>query len=422
MKYGLIGKSVKNSFSKHIHEMLDNKEYECVSMDEDSFIKLLKSKDFKGLNVTMPYKQIALEFVDKIDKKVESCNALNTIVNKNNVLYGYNTDYDGFLYLLKYYHIDVKDKVIAILGTGGASNTIKQLVKDLNCKEVYLITRNKLINNDNLDYHSLNNNGNKFDIIINATPNGMDGHGYNKLVDLDNFTNLEWVIDIIYNPLHSPLLIDARRHNINIASGLIMLVAQACYAHGLFFDTVIDDDLINKTYQQWLFKIINLVLIGMPGVGKSTIASKLANKFNKTLISTDEIIENQEKMSINDIFNNKGETYFRTLETDIVDKYSNNFNQVISTGGGVILNKNNMDNLSKNGIIIFINRDLDKIIIDNNRPLLKNDKDLKTLYEKRINLYNQYSDLVVDNNTTIEKVVERIEELVYEKSLYLKWS
>lgn len=415
MNYGLIGKNVAHSFSKMIHEHLSNITYECLSLNEASFIHLLETKNFSGINVTMPYKEIALPYLDERSPIVQKTGSLNTIIHKNNRLYGYNTDYHGFMFLLNYYQINVKDKIVAILGTGGTAKTIKTIMETLKCKKVYLVSRDKkkpYISYEKL--HSLKN----LDILINATPNGMIDHEDLFLVDLDAFINLTWVIDVIYNPLRTSLILEAQKRKIQTATGLLMLVAQACYAQALFFDKKFTTQEIIETYQKLYFSLINIVLIGMPGSGKTTIANAL-NHFNKINISTDDEIEKLENMTINDIFKNYGEAYFRKKETEIIKKYSVLFNQIIATGGGVVLDAQNIALLKHNGIIILIQRGIDKITLNNQRPLAKNYEELKKLYETRINLYNQYSELVIDNNLSIKKAIQRIEELIYE-SLSIK--
>ena len=418
MIYGLIGEKLKHSYSKEIHQNFSKCQYDLWSLDEINFDLFLKNKKFKGINVTIPYKEKCLKYLDSIDKEAQAIGAVNTIINENGVLKGYNTDILGFKYLLHFYHISLKEKRIAILGTGGTAKMIQYVACKEKCKSCIFVSRNE--KKGAISYLNLKKEKN-IDIIINATPNGMYGFDDESLVDLNDFIQLEGIIDVIYNPLRTSILIKAQEKKIKIASGLIMLVAQAFFAHELFLQKKLDSNMIIKEYQRLYLSTLNLVLIGMPGSGKTTIGNLLAKKWNKECISFDDEIKNQEKLEIKDIFAMYGEEYFRNLETKMCEKYSLVNNKILSTGGGVVLNDKNIQFLKKNGLLIFIDRGINKITLDDSRPLTKNYQEWKHLYQTRIELYNKHCDIKVDNNLSLEKTINKIEELIYE-SIGFKWS
>ena len=410
-KFGLLGKSLKHSFSKIIHEDISNIKYDLINLDETELEKFLKNKDFIGVNVTIPYKEKVIPFLDECDKICQETQVCNTIVNKNNKLFGYNTDYVGLCYLFDVNNVFVENKKVLILGNGATAKTTAYFLANRKAKQVTLLARNNKNNADLLENYQKYLD---YEIIINATPVGMYPNVENSLLKLNEFQHLEAVFDVIYNPLKSKLLLEAEKYQIKNFNGLAMLVCQAVFANHYFTEQNYALEIISLEIKRLTYLLTNIVFIGMPGVGKSTIGKQLAKRLKRKYVDIDEIIVLQEQKSINEIFNDFGEKYFREKEQEIIKQYSLQQGLVICCGGGVVLQEQNIENLKRNGKIILLNRDLDKIIIDNQRPLLKNKNDLKLLFEKRWDLYKKSCNIIVDNNASIEEAVNLVEEKFYE--------
>lgn len=410
-KFGLLGKSLKHSFSKIIHEDISNIKYDLINLDETELEKFLKNKDFIGVNVTIPYKEKVIPFLDECDKICQETQVCNTIVNKNNKLFGYNTDYVGLCYLFDVNNVFVENKKVLILGNGATAKTTAYFLANRKAKQVTLLARNNKNNADLLENYQKYLD---YEIIINATPVGMYPNVENSLLKLNEFQHLEAVFDVIYNPLKSKLLLEAEKYQIKNFNGLAMLVCQAVFANHYFTEQNYALEIISLEIKRLTYLLTNIVFIGMPGVGKSTIGKQLAKRLKRKYVDIDELIVLQEQKSINEIFNDFGEKYFREKEQEIIKQYSLQQGLIICCGGGVILQEQNIENLKRNGKIILLNRDLDKIIIDNQRPLLKNKNDLKLLFEKRWDLYKKSCNIIVDNNASIEEAVNLVEEKFYE--------
>ena len=413
MEYGLIGKKLGHSFSKEIHEQIGKYNYQLVELNESEFETFMKQKDFKAINVTIPYKEKVIPYLDYVSDTALKIKAVNTIVNKNGKLYGYNTDYLGLKEMLNHFNFDLSNKTIMILGTGGTSKTSSVLAKDLNCKEIIYVSRNQ---SDNcVTYESIDLVNNKVDILINTTPVEMYPNIDNEVIkSIDNFTNLKGIIDVIFNPLRTNLLLKAKDKNIKYCSGLFMLVAQAFYAIEIFLDKKLDKSLILKTYKNILNSKQNIVLIGMPSCGKSTIGKQLSNKLNKEFVDVDELIINKINMDIASFFKLYSEDKFREIESEVIKELASKNNLIISTGGGSILNKDNVKNLSYNGKLIFVDRPLEFLVSTSDRPLSSSIDSLKKLYEKRYPIYNKICDKKVINDGLLEKVISVILEDYYE--------
>ena len=367
MKYGLIGKDVRNSFSKSIHEQIGY-EYDLISLKEEELEKFFKYKDFKGINVTIPYKQSVIKYLDYVSPSVEKIGVCNCIVNEKGILKGYNTDYDGVMYLIKKNNFDFKNKNVLILGSGGTCKTVSCVLEDLFVKNIYVASRSPKENQYSYkDVYNLD-----IDFIVNTTPNGMIGYSDDILIDLSKFNKLEGVIDVIYNPLRTSLLNEANKLDIQNSNGLNMLIYQAIRASELFTNSKISDEVISNIKSKILLDKLNIVLIGLPGVGKTTLGKLVAEQFNKEFVDMDSLIVNKENMSIKEIFDKYGEEYFRNLESNLCMELESKNNLVISTGGGVILNKENVKSLAKNGLIIFLDKELDLFTLSDERPLTKN--------------------------------------------------
>lgn len=406
MKYGLIGEHLGHSFSKEIHEMLGKYTYEICEIAKDNLDSFMKEKPFIAINVTIPYKQQVIPYLDFIDDKAQSIGAVNTIVNKNNKLYGYNTDYYGLKSLIQTNDIDVKNKKVLLLGNGGTSKTARTVLKDLQAKEIVIVDINKDENvityDDALKYH------NDSEIIVNTTPCGMYPDNDGCIVNIELFKNLEAVVDVVYNPIRTAIVSNALNKGIKAVSGLYMLVAQAVYAAGIFLDEKILEKEIDRIYNIIKKQKENIVLIGMPSSGKSTIGIEIAKLLNKEYIDTDSLIEEKINMPISNFLTKENEDEFRDIEEEIIKNVSKLNNKIISTGGGVIKRNINIKRLKQNAIIVFIDRSLDKLLTTSSRPLSSNKIDLENLYHQRYNIYKSSSDIIVDNNGTLEDTINKI--------------
>lgn len=400
MKYGLIGRKIGYSYSKDIHDLSFNCDYQIMSLKENEVYSILKKKDFKGLNVTIPYKKIVVnecEYKDNIVKEIGVC---NTIANKNGILKAYNTDYYGFLSLLKFYKINVSFKNVMILGSGSTSNTIAKVLKDQKVNSIITISRSKYPT-----YKNIKEISNNIDIIINATPYGTYPNTKRKsLINKNYFKKDVIAIDVIFNPYRSVFLLQFNSHY----NGLYMLVAQAIKAESYYANIKCNSNKIKDIYYNILLKKVNIVFIGMPGSGKSYIGKQIATILNKDFIDIDLLIEKRNNLTCKEIINNYGISYFRNEEQKVICSLNNQRGLIISTGGGSILNKNNMTNLKENGIIIYLKRALNKLEISSSRPLSNNSSKLKELYTSRKELYIQYSDIVIDNNKNMKDVCNLI--------------
>lgn len=399
--YGLIGKNIGYSFSKAIHNELGY-EYEILDVDEDDLDKIMLEKAFLGLNVTIPYKQKVIEYLDELDPLAKSLNAVNTIVNQDGKLYGYNTDYAGLKYSLESYNVDVLNKQVLILGSGNSAQMTKTLMEYLKAKTVTLISRTGEISYENLSDFS------NYEIIINTTPVGVYPNVFDRIIDLNIFNNLEAVIDLTYNPLNTKLILDGKAQNVNSFGGLKMLVAQAVFSSEYFFNQTINPLKIAEIYETIKKEKENIVLIGMPTAGKSVIGTKLAKALNRELKDLDQMIVDDTKKVISDIFSQDGEQFFRMKEASIIHELAPLTNIVIASGGGSILDVDNVNNFKLNGKLVFINRPLELLQVSDDRPLSDNQKKLENLYAERLNLYRKYADFEVINDKSVEQVVNEI--------------
>lgn len=401
--YCLIGEKLGHSFSKIIHEKMGY-EYDLVELERDEVESFVKSKKYTGFNVTIPYKEVVMPYLDVIDESAELIGSVNTVINKDGLLYGYNTDIFGMQYAFESAGINVQDKKVIILGSGGTYKTALALCKKLGAREIVKISREGDNNYSNVNKHYDAN------VVINTTPVGMYPKNHNTLIDLNNFKSLEGVFEAIYNPLKTNLLIDAENilgKKKGYCNGLKMLVAQAKYARDIFFNDTMDFSIIEKIVKEIEEEKKNIVLIGMPSSGKSSVGKSLALRLDKEFLDTDNEIVNAVGKSVPEIFEQKGEEIFRRMEKDIVFEVSKLQGKVISTGGGVVLKEENVKALKQNGYIIFLDRDLEKLTGEG-RPLSSTKEKIKILYEQRIDKYKKYSDIRINSNVTIDEVCEDI--------------
>ena len=405
ISYGLCGRTLKHSYSKIIHEYLGNDDYRLLSLEKDELYELFESKGFKALNVTIPYKQDALMLCDVVSDEARAIGSVNTVVNKNGTLYGYNTDYFGFVYMLNRAGISLKNKKIVILGSGGTSLTARAVCKGEGAKETVVVSRRGEVNYDNIsDYADA-------DVLINTTPVGMYPDNGRKPVDLSVFNNLSGVVDVIYNPIKTALVIEAQKKGIPSTTGLPMLVAQAVRAHEYFFDTKVADSVIEEVYYKCLMKILNVVFVGMPGCGKTSIGKAYANLTGRSFLDTDIFVE-QSGMSIPQIFEKYGEEAFRDKETAAIKMLSSMSEKVIATGGGAVKREENVEMMKQNGVVVYLKRSLDKLATDG-RPLSQGGDDrIKQLYEERHLLYENAADVVIETHEDVDECARRLYNMI----------
>ena len=404
MEYGLIGEKLGHSFSKIIHEMIADYKYELKEIAKENLDAFMSLKDFKCINVTIPYKKSVIPYLDFISEEAKKIGCVNTIINKDGKLYGYNTDYYGLKLLIEKQNVDLKNKNVLVLGTGGTSLTAKAVLKDLGASNIYQASRKSeegLISYDDIYNYDIN-------YIVNTTPVGMYPNNLDKLIEVSKFKNLLGLVDVIYNPLNTNLVLDAKELGIKADGGLYMLIAQAVYAIKLFKNIEIPNSKIDEVYNKLLREKQNIVLIGMPSCGKSTISIELNKRLNKAVYDSDTEIEKIINTTISNFIKSNGETNFRNIESSVIENLSKQNGLIISTGGGVILRMENMINLKQNGLIIFIDRSLELLTPTSTRPLTSNIFDLKKKYNERIGLYRKYADIIIKNDSKIEDAIEEI--------------
>lgn len=392
----LIGEKLGHSFSADIHKKLGVN----YSLQE------LKSEQLKGFvenclanyfNVTIPYKKQIIPYLDIVDESAKKIGAVNTVVIKDGKKCGYNTDYMGFKSLIEKNNIPIKNKSVLILGTGGTKNTVQAVVTDLGAKIVRVVSRNGEINYSNCYFNDVN-------VIINTTPVGMYPNNDDISLDLKKFTNLQAVVDCVYNPINTKFVLQAKSLGIKACGGLYMLVAQAVWAYSLVNE--VDFSVTDKIYNELLLNKTNIALVGMPSCGKTTIGKILAEKCGKTFVDTDlEIVKTYG--DIPSIFSSLGEVGFRDIESKTICNVAKEGSQVISTGGGAILREQNVIALKQNSIIVYVDRDLD-LLSTEGRPLSKDRKTLQEMKKIREPIYLKVSDIVVKNNKAPEQVAEEI--------------
>lgn len=407
MQYGLIGEKLGHSYSKVIHELIGFYSYDLKEIPKDNLDEYITSKEYLGLNVTIPYKQDVMKHLDFIDDGAKAIGAVNTIVNRDGFLSGYNTDYFGLKRLIESAGEDLTGSKVLILGTGGTSKTAKAVVESLKAKDIIIVGRKAkegcITYEDAISLHS------DADFIVNTTPAGMYPNIGIAAIDLKPFSRLKWVVDVVYNPARTQLMLDAVKLGIPAYGGLKMLVFQAVEAAKLFTGKDIPDAIADKIYRTVRNESENIVLIGMPSVGKTTIGKKLAKSLSMDFVDTDEEIVARENREIPDIFATDGEAYFRKVESEVIRDLSSRKNTIIATGGGAVLNENNVEVLKAFGIIYLLDRDLMSLTPTGDRPLSSNMDKLRQLYEVRMPIYRNAADVVIDGNYGIRNTVESIE-------------
>lgn len=407
MEYGLIGEKLLHSFSKEIHSLLGDYDYSLLEMSLAEAEKLLKSKSFKGLNVTIPYKEAVVPFLDEISTEVKNAGAVNTVINKNGKLIGFNTDIPAMKAALNRSEIDIKDKNVLILGTGGTSKTAFTVCVSLGAKSISFVSRTKSENAVTYDEaHIIYADTN---VIINTTPVGMFPDDDKTSVDISLFPRLEAVFDVIYNPIRTRLIIESEKAMLKTGNGLYMLVCQAVLSSEIFLGKAYEEETYENAYKKVLSDKCNIVLIGMPSCGKTTVGRIIAENTGKEFFDTDSLIEKNYGMKIKDIFEKYGEEEFRKTEKSVIEDVSRKRGTVISVGGGSVLCEENTVNLKKNSVLIFLRKDLKDLTVAEDRPLSNNIEALEKLYNERYNIYLNAADGIIDTDdfSASAKEIER---------------
>lgn len=401
MKCGLLGRTLSHSYSPAIHGLLGNYEYTLFEREPEELEAFLHHGDFDGINVTMPYKQAVIPYLDEISPIAQRIGAVNTIYRRNGKLYGHNTDYHGFESMLLRSGINPRGKKCLVLGSGGASKVVSYVLENHGA-QVMIISRSGENHYENIMQHD------DASLIVNTTPVGMYPHTGRSPVDLRDFSALEGVLDVVYNPARTQLLMDAEEKNIATMNGLWMLIAQAQEASAVMTDTTIPQERTEEIYQILRHQMENIVLIGMPGCGKSTVGQLVAKELRKPFVDCDAEIEKLAGKSIPRIFAEDGESIFRNWESQVLETLGKQSGLVIATGGGCVTQQENYRLLHQNGTIFWLKRDIDKLPREG-RPLSQN-SDLTEMYQFRKTLYQAFADEIIDNNSVPEHAAAAILE------------
>lgn len=398
MKYGLIGEYLTHSYSCEIHAQIADYEYELHELAPSELGGFLTKREFNAINVTIPYKQDVIPYLDGISDTAKRIGAVNTIVNRGGKLYGDNTDFAGMLALAKHIGVDMKGKKVLILGTGGASKTGHALAEYMGAESVYYVSRSG--KNGSITYEQAVYEHSDAQVIINATPVGMFPKQGGRPIDISAFPKLEGVLDAIYNPLRTNLILDAQERGIPAEGGLYMLSAQAVHAAAVFQDIPLDESLVDKAFKSVKNDKQNIVLIGMPSSGKTTVGRILAEKCGKERADTDEYIVKKIGMPIADFFAKHGEAEFRKIEKETVAGLASTGGKIIATGGGAVLDAENVRALKQNGVLVFLDRRPENLIATDDRPLASRRSALEKLYAERYDIYCAAAEVHIDANTT----------------------
>lgn len=398
MKCGLLGEHLGHSFSPIIHREIADYSYELVELPPENLGAFVKSGTLDAFNVTIPYKKEVMPFLDEISPEARAIGAVNTVVrNKDGKLCGYNTDYFGFDYMIRRVGINVKGKKAVVFGTGGASATVCAVLRDRGVRELAVIG---IEDNtpETLAKHA------DAEIVANATPVGMYPYNGNSPVDLSFFPACEGVLDVIYNPARTALILDAEERGIKTVSGLSMLVAQAVKAFEFFTGDVAEENVCDTIVQKISAETQNVVLVGMPGSGKSTVGKRLAQKTGRPFFDADEVFLDMHGKTPAEVINGCGEEIFREMEHETLCELGKKSGAVIACGGGAVTREYNYRPLHQNGLILFLDRALDKLSSDG-RPLsLK--KTPEVLYQERIGFYHRFADLEIKSTEDPDKTAD----------------
>lgn len=405
MKYGLIGEKLGHSFSPEIHACIGDYRYELVELTPEEVIPFFEKRDFCAVNVTIPYKETVIPLCDWIDESARAMGAVNTVVNRNGKLYGYNTDFGGLKAIINHTGVDPKNKKALILGSGGTCKTACAVLRAMGIGEIVIAGRTPrqgIVGYDALPCDA--------EILVNTTPCGMYPNLDGMAADPAQFPHLQAVIDVVYNPLRTDLLQKAQALGIPHCGGLPMLATQAILSAEHFFDRQFDTGQVAQMVRKIEKSKTNIVLIGMPACGKTTVGKALAQALGRPFFDLDEQLVRRIGRSIPDIFASEGEVAFRAYEHDTVRAMAGQTGCVIATGGGVVLNAENIRYLKKNGHLYFLDRSPDRLIPTADRPTASSAQALQQRFTERYPLYLQYGDCRIDADMTVSDVVKAILE------------
>lgn len=408
-KYCVLGRSLPHTLSPFLYQQL-GLNYQVVELPDEAALKVFAlKKEYSGYNVTIPYKKEIMKYLDVVDVKAREVGAVNTVLNKDGKSYGYNTDVEGMRLAIKKAGITIWGKNVMILGTGGTSATAEYLAKKEAAASIVKVSREGEINYTNCyDFNCT-------DLIINTTPVGMFPMSQESPIDLSRFHRLVGVYDVVYNPIKTKLVEEAEKMGIPSANGLYMLVAQAKLAAEIYMGKSLINSLTDDLYIATLVAHKNIILVGMPGSGKTTIGKKIAEIMNRPFIDLDEEIEKRVGMSIPDFFAENEEKAFRDIESIVINDFSSKLGFVIATGGGAVIRSENRDALRRNGYIVWIRREFKDLELEG-RPLSKDLEALRRIESERMHLYADISDSSVINNRDSLAVASEIKE-IYEDDI-----
>lgn len=403
MKYGLIGKTLAHSYSKEIHESLGKYEYNLFSLPPEELADFVNARNYGGLNVTIPYKKDVIPLCDNVSKLAREIGAVNTLYFQDGKLCGHNTDYEGFLYAAKSARIDFRNKTVLILGTGGTSLMAQLAVKNSGAKKIYVASRSTCDGDTHLTYDELDRIAPHVQVVVNTTPVGTYPNNMKSVISLSDFPTCQSVIDVIYNPFKTALILEAEKLGLKHTNGLPMLVAQATAAAGYFIGKPGYFNKRNKAIVKAMeAQMRNIVLVGMPGSGKSTVGKVLSRMTGKPFIDMDEEIVRRAGITIPEIFDRDGEKAFRDMETEVAKDLGKEKNQIIATGGGAVLRPENIDALRQNALVILLTRPVD-MLPTKGRPLSKDINALKKMESERIPYYKAAADITINNRKFMSK-------------------
>ena len=400
-KYGLLGKKLGHSYSVPIHRGLGNMDYKLYEKQPEEIEAFIRDPNLGGVNVTIPYKLEVMQYLDEIDFAAREIGAVNTVVRRDGRLIGYNTDHIGFCRMIEHGGIDVKGKKVLVLGSGGASKTAVVCLHKLGASSVTVISRGGENNYDNLHKHR------DAQVIVNCTPVGMYPNNLCSPVDLAQFEACEGVADMIYNPLRTDLLMQAEKLGLKTAGGLLMLTSQGVRAHEYFFDTKVASGADLQLAENLRRESENIVLIGMPGCGKSTVGKCLSRLTGREAIEIDALVEKAAGKTIPEIFAEDGEEAFRALETRVLRDECKQKGKIIMTGGGAVTRAENYPALHQNGRIYEVKRDIERLDREG-RPLSRDLDTLRQMHRVRRPMYEAFRDVCVTNENTPEQTAEMI--------------
>ncbi len=409
MEYGLLGEKLAHSFSPEIHALIGDYDYKLVELSHDKVEGFLKERDFKAINVTIPYKQTVIPFLDFVSESAKAIGAVNTVVNADGKLYGYNTDFDGLKALVESLIPTLKDLKVLILGSGGTSHTAQAVAKSMGAKEI--IVASIMGEEGTVSYDEAKTIHNDADFLINTTPCGMYPNIHTVATDLDVFTNLKALADVVYNPLRTELVMRALDKGIPAKGGLYMLTMQGIKAAEHFFGKEIESEKAEEIFNTIIKRRENIVLTGMPSSGKTTIGNILSEETGRPIYDVDALIVKRAGCEISEIFEKKGEEYFRDLESAVIaEEVAPLTGAIIATGGGAILRSENIKNLKKNGKVIFLDRALELLTPTADRPTASDLEAMKKRFEQRYDIYLKTADVKVNGSLSAEEVASTVKK------------